>query len=287
MEPKAVQLIPIDQLVCEPQVRERLDEESLTGLAQSIHEVGVLQPLLVRRDGDRLVVVEGHRRIAASRKADLTKVPVIIDDQELSSLDVTLRQTVLNSQRQDLTPIERARAFSRLIEQSGWTAAEVARRTGFSEATISRLTALLTLPDDVVRRIDAGEIPASTAYQIAIAGNSEMQSKLAEETASSRLSRDRVVEKMRGSRRSPRPRQSNRPPRERVTVPLGAGRAVTVVGPGLNVETLIAWLEDLLTRIRSVNASGIGRRDLSGLLEQLRTCRRNGTWIRVESAKTC
>lgn len=276
MEDKAVQNMPLDRVVCEPQERKRFDEEPLVGLAQSIAESGVLQPVLVRREGCSFVCVDGERRLRAAKRAGLTTVPVIIEDRELSPVEVALRRTVLNSQRQDLTPIERARAFSKLIEESGWTAAEVARRTGFSEATVSRLTALLTLPDEVVKRIDAGEISASTGYQIAIAGNGEEQSKLAEEAASGRLSRDRVTEKTRRSRRAAtRPRKTNRPARKRVTIPLGAGRAITVVGPGLNVETLIAWLEDLVRRIRIVNAAGVGLKDLATLLRPPQTVERN------------
>lgn len=243
MEHKIIQNIPLDRLVCEPQVRERFDEETLVGLAQSIREVGLLQPLLVRRDGDRLVVVEGHRRVPACRKAGKTEVPVIIDDRELDGVEVTLRQLVVNSQREDLTPMERAKAYARLIEESGWSAAEVARRTGVSEATVSRLTALLTLTPDVIRQVESGEIPASTAYQIAIAGDATSRSQLADEVANSGLTRDRVIERTRA--RKPRP--SARPRRVRVVVPVGDGCSITA-RPGVTLQAFVSRLRDLLSR---------------------------------------
>lgn len=251
VETKAVQAMQIDQVVCPAQPRKRFEEEPLVGLAQSIAECGVLQPVLVRRDGNSFVCLDGERRLRAAKRAGLTTVPVIVDDRELSAVDVTLRQVVVNSQREDLTPVERARAFDRLIQEAGWTAAEVARRTGFSEATVSRLTALLTLPDDVVKRVDAGEIPASTAYQIAIAGDGDTQARLANDAALGGLTRDAIVER----RRSKRPRRKSRrnhDARSQVKVPLGEGRWITVVGPNLSLQSLIEWLETTLNRFRAL-----------------------------------
>jgi len=258
MEHKVIQLMPIDRLECDPQVRERFDEESLVGLAQSIKTSGVLQPLLVRRDGERFVIVEGERRIRACRKAGETEVPVQIDDRELDEAEVTLRQLVLNTQRENLSSIDRGRAFVRLMERTGWTAAETARRIGLSEATISRDTALLTLPPDVMRRVESGEIKPSTAYQIAIAGDSDEQTKLADETANGRLTRERVVERTRVRRpHRGRSRRRSRQPRERVVLPLADGRTLAVSGAGFDLSSLITWLDDLLNRLRGLEPQNL------------------------------
>lgn len=273
MESKTIQLIPIDRLECDPQVRERFDEESLVGLAESIKASGVLQPLLVRRDGDRLVILEGERRVRACRKAGETHVPVQIDDRELDDVEVTLRQLVLNTQRENLSAVERGRTFARLMEKSGWTAAETARRTGLSEATISRDTAILTLPPDILRRVESGEIKASTAYQIAIAGNSEEQSKLAEATANGRLPRDRVVELTRRSRRASQPRRVSRPKRERFTVRLGPGRSLTVSGPNLTLTSLTEWLQALLKRIGTMEPQNMALADAAKALSADASCK--------------
>lgn len=250
MDEKVIQNMPVDRLVCEPQVREHFDEDALVGLAQSIREVGILQPLLVRRQGDSFVVLEGERRLRAARRAGLAKVPAIIDDREMDGVGITLRQLVVNSQREDLTQLERARAFARLIEESGWTAAEVARRTGFSEATVSRHTALLTLPPDVLRRVEAGEIPASTAYQIAIAGDGETQARLAEAAANGGLTRDALVERTKQirsgrTRRKPRRDRARCP---RVTIPLDEERMLIVSGPSVKIQEFVSWLQVLLSR---------------------------------------
>lgn len=268
MESKAIQLMPIDRPECDPQARERFDEESLVGLAQSIKESGVLQPLLVRRDGERFVVVEGERRLRACRKAGIPDVPVIIDDRELDEVEVTLRQLVLNTQRENLSSVERGRAFARLMEKSGWTAAETARRIGLSEATISRDTALLTLPPEVVKRVDAGEIPASTAYQIALTGDAESQIQLADEAVIGKLTRDRVAQRAKPRRKRSLARMANRNDRLRecVVLPLGEGRSITVGGPSLTLQAFIENLNFLLARIGKMEPPDMDLGDAAGLL---------------------
>jgi ParB/RepB/Spo0J family partition protein len=268
MESKAIQLMPIDRPECDPQARERFDEESLIGLAQSIKESGVLQPLLVRRDGERFVVVEGERRLRACRKAGIPEVPVIIDDRELDEVEVTLRQLVLNTQRENLSSVERGRAFVRLMRKAGWTAAETARRIGLSEATISRDTALLTLPPEVVRRVNAGEIPPSTAYQIALAGDAISQTQLANEAANGHLTRDRVAQRVRPRRKHVLPSAANRNGRSRgcVVLPLGDGRSINVSDPSLTLQAFIEKLHLLLKRIGQMEPSDMSLVDAAGLL---------------------
>src|SRR5258708_3418886 len=116
MELQVVQYVPIDRLICEPQVRERFDEESLAGLAQSIKESGILQPILVRREGSEFIVVEGERRVRAAPMAGLTEVPVLINDRELSEGEIIYRQFATNCQREHLTPIEKSKAIDRLMK---------------------------------------------------------------------------------------------------------------------------------------------------------------------------
>lgn len=275
MKEEVVSYILLSVIDMLPQVRERIKPDSIVGLAMSMKEVGLQQAIRVRRLMDRFVVVDGHRRALAALQLGLEKIAAIIEEDGLNDADIAQRQLIANIQREDLSNVERGRAFSQLMTLTGLSAAEVARKTGVSPATVSRDTALLTLPPEVLRRVESGEIKPSTAYQIAITGNADEQSRLAEETASGRLSRDRVVEKTRLSRRTPRPRRPSRPPRERVTVPLGAGRAVTVVGPGLSVDTLITWLDQLLNRIKLINAPCVGLKDLATLIRPPQAGERN------------
>lgn len=273
MEHRAVQHVEIDRIVCPPQVRKRVDQESQAGLTRSAAENGLLQPILLYRRGEELRLLDGARRLDSHRRMGERTIAAIIEDRELSDAEVIQRQLVANIQREDLNPVERGRAFRDLIELLKCTAAEVARRTGVSESTVSRDMAVLTLPLDVLRRVESGEIKASTAYQIGLAGNSEEQSKLAEETASGRLSRERVAEKARRSRREPRPRRSSRLARERFTVRLGSGRSLTVSGPNLTLTSLTEWLQALLKRIGTLEPQDMALADAAKALSADASCK--------------
>ncbi len=256
MADQAVQEVPIDKVVCRKQVRESFDEEELVGLAHSIRESGILQPLLGHREGVSFVLDDGERRLRAAKRAGLTVVPMILDDHELCRAQVIQRQMVCNCQRSDLTAIEKARAIDALMKETQWHAREVARKLGLSEPTVSRLLALLVLPDEVQRRVEGGEIPASTAYQIAIAGDGDTQNKLASEVAGNKLTREAVTAR----RRAKRPRQRakrNRGTKPQVVVPLGGGRSITVAGPDLSLKALIEWLEESLNRLRALGTADL------------------------------
>lgn len=273
MKEEVVIYILLSMIDMLPQVRERINPESVVGLAMSMKEVGLQQAIRVRRLMDRFVVVDGHRRVLAALQLGLEKIAAIIEDEGLTDADIVQRQLIANIQREDLSNVERGRGFDHLMSRTGWSGAEVARRTGLSPATVSRDMAILTLPPDVLRRVELGEIKPSTAYQIAIAGNSEEQSRLAEETASGRLSRDRVVEKTRQSRRTTRPRRSSRPTRERFTIRVGPGRSLTVSGPNLTLNSLTEWLQALLKRIGTLEPQDMALADAAKALSADASCK--------------
>lgn len=259
MEDKMIQSMPVEKLASRPQVREEFDDESLIGLAQTIRETGVLQPLLVRRDGADFVVIEGHRRLRAAKLAGLTHVPVIIDDRELSENEVLYRQLVTNCQRQGLTPLEKARAIDRLIKSVGLSASQVAVKLGISPGTVSKLQALLELPEPLQQQVANGSLPLTTAYAVSRTPNSETQRQLAEQAASGELRRDDVPKRAKAL--SPARRNGARRHKgngnHRIQIPLGSGRSVAVAGPDLTLQAIAQWLQDLLNRIR-----GLERQDM-------------------------
>ncbi|MBE7506233.1 MAG: ParB/RepB/Spo0J family partition protein [Planctomycetia bacterium] len=253
MEDKVVQNMPVDTLASRPQVRDEFSQESLIGLAQTIRETGVLQPLMVRREGAEIIVVEGHRRLRAAKMAGLIQVPVIIDDRELSESEVLYRQLVTNCQRQGLTPLEKARAIDKLILESGWSPSEAAVKLGLSPSTISKLLAILSLPSDIQDRVGSPGLGLSAAYQISLAGNAEAQARMADELASGTLTRDDAAARtrVRKSRRRPlAKRERSRVGRNRVAIALGDKRVVTIAGPGLTLTSIIEWMSGLLDRLR-------------------------------------
>jgi ParB family chromosome partitioning protein len=262
MEKKLVQNMPVNRLTCKPQIRESFDEESLTGLAQSIKESGILQPILVRREGSDFIVVEGERRLRAAQMAGLAEVPVIIDDRELSEGEVLHRQLVTNCQREELSPIEKSRAIDRLMKGTGWNAAQVAVKLGISPGMVSKLLALLTLPEQVQDRLSDGSLGLSAAYEISQVSDTENQRVLAREAAAGRLTREAIAAQTKSQKR---PRSSNRKnsgnARQQIVISLGGGRSIVATGPDLTLEVLVAELETAIGRIRQLSAQGMDLAD--------------------------
>ncbi len=264
MRQEAIQYLPLEKIICEAQVRDKVADESLIGLGRSIQEVGLQMPLRVRRDGERFLVVDGERRLRAARLAKLSSVPVIIEERELSEGEVIQRQMIANIQRVDLSPLEKARSISRLMETTGWNAAETAGRLGISTATATRLTALLSLPADIVAEVEAGRLPASTAYEIGKIDDPVKQAEIAAEAASGRLTRDVVSGHARKAKNGAA--QTEQAP-SRFVGTLAGGRTVTVFGAGICLDALIGWLEELLAKARKARTQGL---ELKTFMKMLR-----------------
>ena len=138
------------------QPRKNFDAEELASLADSIAEYGLIQPITVRRIGDRYKIIAGERRWRAARMAGLSEIPVSVisaDDKKASEIAL-----VENIQRKDLDPIEEAEAFSALIEGYGLTQEEVARRIGRSRSSVTNSLRLLDLPPVVMKYVAEGSL---------------------------------------------------------------------------------------------------------------------------------
>ena len=247
--------LPLDQLVCRPQVRKRFDPEAVAGMAATVTRVGVQMPVLARRDPvGKLVVIDGEMRVRAAREAGLTTVPVFVVSGTLSDADVLLRQLVANVQRTDLKPLERAEGIERLLDATGWTAAEAAEHLGLSAASVSKSLALLSLPEAVRDRLADGSIAASAAYELARVDDPAAQLALAEQLAGGTLTRDGV----RGRRRAgTKLDSSDTKPASRVVACLDERRSLTLTGPCDGLDGLIAALEELLGKARKVRPQAV------------------------------
>ena len=145
----------------------RRDVGDVTELADSIAELGILEPLLVAPnpapgDGPAYVVIAGHRRLAAAQVAALATVPCIVRADLTTDVQVTLAMLTENLQRTDLTPIEEATAYAQL-ELAGMTTKDIARRTGRARSTVESRLRLLDLPDDVKDRVHAHQVTLDEA----------------------------------------------------------------------------------------------------------------------------
>jgi len=190
--------VPIDQIDPNPfQSRTVFQAERLQELAQSIKANGVIQPLVVRRRGDRFQLVAGERRWRASRLARLEAVPVVVQNiPDAQLLEVTL---IENIQREDLTPIEVAHAFERLIKELGISHEEIGRRTGKDRSTITNTLRLLRLPGDLQQLIAEHRLSMGQARAILALPTLELQRQVAEKATSQGLSVrqvERLVQRM-------------------------------------------------------------------------------------------
>ncbi len=139
------------------QPRNQFDDERLEELAQSIRANGIIQPIVVRKVGDRFHIIAGERRWRAAQKAGLLKVPVVVRDvapgQERSVLEMAL---IENIQRENLNPIDEALAYRRLADEFSLTQEQISTAVGKDRATVANVLRLLRLPDEVRAQVASG-----------------------------------------------------------------------------------------------------------------------------------
>lgn len=179
--------VEIDTIVPGPmQPRTHFDEGSLEGLADSIRTHGVVQPLLVRRQGERYELIAGERRWRAARLAGLTKVPIVVKDvPDHDLLEIAL---IENIQRENLNPIEEAQAYQRLLENVGLTQEALAARVGRDRSYITNYLRLLKLPDDLQKLVIEGRLSTGHARTILGLGHVDLQRKIARQVIDGALS---------------------------------------------------------------------------------------------------
>jgi ParB family transcriptional regulator, chromosome partitioning protein len=162
------------------QPRTRFDEDALAALAESIEATGIVQPLLVRPLADgSYELVAGERRWRAAQKAGLEKVPAVVRDQaEPERLQAAL---IENMVREDLNPVEEAKACAALVEDLGLTKEELARRVGRSRPRISNLIRLLELPDEALDMLEKRQLSEAHGRTILGAAGNDVRRRLARE----------------------------------------------------------------------------------------------------------
>ena len=167
------------------QPRDHFDEETLSSLAASIAEVGVIQPIVVRSTDEGYELIAGERRWRAARRANLPSIPALIrDSDDLGSLETAV---VENLHRQDLNALEEAAAYQQLIEDFDLTQEEVATRVGRSRSSVANTTRLLQLSGSVQRLVIEGQLSAGHARALLATPDHAEQERLAQQIVSERL----------------------------------------------------------------------------------------------------
>jgi ParB family chromosome partitioning protein len=179
--------VDVEAIVPSPmQPRSHFDEGSLEGLADSIRSHGIVQPLLVRRQGEGYELIAGERRWRAAKLAGLTKVPVVVRDvPDKDLLEIAL---IENIQRENLNAIEEAQAYKRLIETVGLTQEELAARVGRDRSYITNYLRLLKLPDDLQQLVVEGRLSTGHARTILGLSHVDLQRRVARQVIDGGLS---------------------------------------------------------------------------------------------------
>lgn len=145
--------VSLDRIDTNPrQPRKRFDTEKLQELSDSIREDGVLQPVVVRRKGDRFELIMGERRMQAAKLAGMTQVPVVVKD-EVRDVDSLRLALVENIQRENLNPIEVGQAYKQLVAEFGISQADLARMVGRDRSSVANSIRLLNLPEEVQQMV--------------------------------------------------------------------------------------------------------------------------------------
>jgi ParB family chromosome partitioning protein len=210
LEPGSPELIELSVDVVHPnprQPRKRFDGEAGSGLAESIRAQGVIQPLLVRpRTAGGYEIVAGERRWRAAREAGRPTVPAVV--RETDDRDTLLLGLIENVAREQLSPVEEARAYAVLIDEFSLSLGDVAERVGRSKPSVSNRIRLLDLPDDVLGMVERGQLTEGHARAVLAVPDHEGRRRLAREIVQKGLS-VRVAEqraKWAGAKQKPRVR---------------------------------------------------------------------------------
>lgn len=177
----AERTLPVEAIAPNPwQPRVSFDDGKIAEMAESMRERGVVQPLLVRRKDDGFELVAGERRLRAARLAGLPAVPVVV--REMTDREALEMALIENLQREDLSALEEAGAYLRLVEQFGLTQDEVARRVAKSRSAVANTIRLLQLPEPIREELRNGRLSAGHARALLAVESSAAQTALARET---------------------------------------------------------------------------------------------------------
>ena len=258
--------VPIDRIVPSSfQPRRQFDDEGMRELVESVREHGVLQPVVLRKKGERLELVAGERRWRAAKEAGLGTVPAVVRDvTDREAMEIAL---VENLQREDLNPLEEAEAFERLGREFGLTQEEIARRVGKSRPHIANVMRLLHLEKVVQELVRSGRL--SMGHARALLGlQGKLQERIAEMVVARGLSVRQTEELVRKAgagatgRKAKGTRSGERAAAEVLEIEgrlrLALGTRVRIVGDGARGRIEISYFSrDDLERIVEAIGGGV------------------------------
>ena len=258
-----LRMVPTELVRPNPdQPRKRIDSDSIAALAESVGAAGVIQPLIVRQltDGS-YELIAGERRWRAANHAGLAEVPAVIrDEDEPQRLQTAL---IENMAREDLNPVDEARACATLVEDLGLTKEEVGRRVGRSRPAISNLIRILDLPDDALGLIESGELSEGHGRAILQAQGNDVRRRLARDAVRAGWSVRETERRAKRASATPAGARVQRHPDQQAALgrigdeleaALGHEVTMSVARNGLRAELVFDDLEEALGFARSIAA---------------------------------
>lgn len=247
--------VDINQVIPDPdQPRVEFSQDAIERLSQSILDKGQLSPIRVRWavDLEKWVIISGERRWRATRHAGLPTIDCYFHEGELAKTEIMEQQLIENLLREDLSPMEEAKAFRGLMEVNGWNGKQVADALRVPASKVSRVLSLLDLPPDIQQKVESGEIAARTAYELSKLSNEDSQRQLADQAAAGQLTISDASNAVR--KRAGKAKTAPRGTRQVIVVENGWKVTITAQQKGTYDEierALQLALEDVRTRINS------------------------------------
>lgn len=226
--------VPVDRIDRDPtQPREEFDPDAIARLAESLAARGLLQPIRVRWDesANKYLIIAGERRWRAAKLAGLATLTAIVAEGPIEPGELLAAQLVENCLREDLKPIEQARAYRRLMDLRGWSGTKLAAELSIAQGTVSRALSLLDLPETVQERVEQGDLAPSLAHEVAKLASPEAQEAVAERAVTQKLTRQAVREAVREAAEEETTRPARATTRHRREFRLEGDAIVTVTVP--------------------------------------------------------
>lgn len=187
--------IDVDKIEPNPdQPRKRFTEKELQELSETIKNVGIIEPVIVRQEKDKYILISGERRWRATKLAGFKKIPAIIKNvDEVKSIELAI---IENIQREDLTPIEEARAYETLMKLTNMNIKQIAEKVGKDRSTISNLLRLLKLPEEILHLVEEKKITAGQVRPLLSIADKKMMIQLANKIIEENWSARKVEEEV-------------------------------------------------------------------------------------------
>ena len=242
--------VPIEQVIPDPsQPRTEFNEDALQELSASFASKGQLQPIRVRwlENEGKWTIIAGERRWRAAQMAGLATIDCYFHDGGLTPSEILEEQIIENLQRRSLQPLEEARSFQALIKMNMWKKKEVASALGIHPAKVSRALKLLKLPADIQAKIESGELPARTAYEISKLDDESQQRAMLSAVSSEGLTNQQARNRVQIKRGKRMPQRVG----SKMTFDSYADHSVTVSSPAKTTyEAIEVALQTALEEVR-------------------------------------